>query len=96
MRLSANFVNHVAAIRNRSGMTQEQLARAANVSRQTIVAIEGGNYNPSTELALRLAFLLAVSMNELFELTEESKAELRSRLCKITNQDTKGSSCADN
>lgn len=51
-------------------MTQEELARASDVSRQTIGAIEKGDYNPSTVLALRLSKLLGVSVAELFWLPE--------------------------
>lgn len=53
------------------GMTQEELARTAGVSRQTIVAVERGRYNPSVKLALKLARALLVRVEDLFELTEE-------------------------
>ncbi len=53
------------------GMTQEELARTAGVSRQTIVAVERGRYNPSVKLALKLARALLVRVGDLFELTEE-------------------------
>ena len=49
-------------------MTQEQLADAVNVSRQTIVAMEKGNYEPSLGLALKLANHFKVSVEELFML----------------------------
>jgi len=47
-------------------MTQQQLADAARVSRQTIVAIEKGNYSPSLELAFRLAFIFKTPLEEVF------------------------------
>jgi putative transcriptional regulator len=47
-------------------MTQQQLADAARVSRQTIVAIEKGNYSPSLELAFRLAFIFRTPLEEVF------------------------------
>ena len=47
-------------------MTQQQLAEKAGVSRQTIVAIEGGKYNPSLELAFRIAHAFNVEINEVF------------------------------
>ena len=53
------------------GMTQEELARNVGVSRQTIIAVERGRYNPSVKLALKLARLLLVRVEDLFELTEE-------------------------
>ena len=49
-------------------LTQQQLAEKAGVTRQTIVAIERGNYNPSVELALRLAAALGTTVEALFQL----------------------------
>jgi putative transcriptional regulator len=56
----------------RGEMSQAVLAERAGVSRQTIVAIERGNYNPSVELALRLGRVLAARVEELFELEGET------------------------
>ena len=47
-------------------LTQEELAQAAGVTRQTIFAIEKGNYTPSVLLALRLARILKHSVEEIF------------------------------
>jgi putative transcriptional regulator len=47
-------------------MTQEELARKVGVTRQTINAIEKGKYNPSLELAFKLAKLFDVKIEELF------------------------------
>ena len=47
-------------------MTQQQLAEKAEVSRQTIIAIEGGKYNPSLELAFRIAHAFGVQVGEVF------------------------------
>ncbi len=54
----------------RGEMNQAELAARVGVSRQTIVAIEKGNYNPSVELALRLARELGATVEELFSLEE--------------------------
>ena len=51
-------------------MTQEELATRVGATRQTILAIEKGNYNPSVGLALRLAAALGVNVGELFLLEE--------------------------
>ena len=51
-------------------MTQEELARRVGVTRQTIVAIEKGNYNPSVGLALRIARVFGVSVEEVFRLPD--------------------------
>jgi putative transcriptional regulator len=66
----------VAAARRRRGLTQAQLAQLAGVSRQTVVEIEHGDYNPSVALALRLAVLLETSVHQLFQLPEAEVAAL--------------------
>jgi len=48
-------------------MTQQQLAEKAGVSRQTIIAIEGGKYSPSLELAFRIAYAFSVQIGEVFD-----------------------------
>ena len=62
--------NNLRVERAKLRMTQQELAEKVNVSRQTIVAIEQGKFNPSTVLALRLSQVFAVSVNEIFELEE--------------------------
>ncbi len=47
-------------------MTQEELARKVGVTRQTINAIEKGKYNPSLDLAFKLAELFDMKIEELF------------------------------
>jgi putative transcriptional regulator len=47
-------------------MTQQALAEKAGVSRQTIIAIEGGKYSPSLELAFKIADAFGVGINEVF------------------------------
>ena len=49
-------------------MTQEDLAAAVGVSRQTIIAMEKGNYTPSLTLALQLAQVFKVTVEDLFSL----------------------------
>ncbi len=55
----------------RGELSQQQLADMVSVSRQTIVAIEKGNYSPSVKLALLLAEKLETTVEELFELEDE-------------------------
>ena len=52
-------------------MTQEQLAKGLDVSRQTIIAIEKGKFNPSVKLALKMARLFECSVEDIFNLKEE-------------------------
>ena len=58
--------NKVKALRTAAGMRQEDLARRVAVSRQTIISIETGRYNPSLELAWRLSRELGVRIEDLF------------------------------
>ena len=54
----------------RGELSQQQVADMVSVSRQTIVAIERGDYSPSVKLALRLAHSLDTTVEELFELED--------------------------
>ncbi|MCL2544422.1 MAG: helix-turn-helix transcriptional regulator [Clostridia bacterium] len=56
-------------------MTQLELAEAAGVSRQTIIALEAGKYTPSLELAFRIAGVFGVSIGEVFEQKKEDGEE---------------------
>ncbi|MDZ7264551.1 MAG: helix-turn-helix transcriptional regulator [candidate division KSB1 bacterium] len=51
-------------------MTQQELADRAGVARQTIIAIEKGAFNPSVKLALKLAKIFGVTVEDLFALDE--------------------------
>jgi putative transcriptional regulator len=58
--------NRIKVYRAMRNVTQEQLAKEIGVTRQTVIAIEKGNYNPSLELAFRLARFFEVSIEEVF------------------------------
>lgn len=58
--------NELRMRRAMANLTQEQVADAVGVTRQTIIAIEKGNYAPSVLLALRLASFLGCSVEDLF------------------------------
>ncbi len=66
--MAGTFVgNHIRRLRfERGEMTQEALARHCGVTRQTIIALEGGRYAPSLELAFRIAETLEVPLTEVF------------------------------
>jgi putative transcriptional regulator len=59
--------NRVRELRGAAGMRQEDLADRVGVSRQTIISIETGRYNPSLELAWKLSRSLGVTIEELFD-----------------------------
>ena len=55
---------------NHGEMTQEELARRAGVTRQTIIALEAGKYVPSVELAFKIARAFDVTLEEVFQYEE--------------------------
>jgi len=60
--------NRLKIVREQRGLTQEKLAGVVGVSRQTIIAVEKGNYIPSLLLAMRLARHFNLSVERLFTL----------------------------
>lgn len=82
------MTNAIARLRLRRGWTQQQLAAIVRVSRQTIVAIEKGNYEPSTSLSLKLALAFGVSVEALFALTPEAIATVHTALRDAVPPDT--------
>jgi putative transcriptional regulator len=63
----SNIQNNIRRLRfDNDEMTQQELADKVNVSRQTIVAIEKGNYSPSLELAFRISHIFNKKLEELF------------------------------
>ena len=63
--------NKIRVARAEARMTQQQLADAAGVSRQTINAIESGKFVPSTVLALKIAREFGKPVEDIFQLEEE-------------------------
>ena len=58
--------NIVAKLRKDRRIRQEDLAEALGVTRQTIIALEKGNYRPSVELALKISEFFDICVNEIF------------------------------
>lgn len=69
------MTNSIKVERARMNITQAELAEKVNVSRQTINSIEIGKYVPSTLLALKIAKVFNISVNEIFSLEEEDQAD---------------------
>ncbi|HOS12382.1 MAG TPA: helix-turn-helix transcriptional regulator, partial [Candidatus Pacearchaeota archaeon] len=61
------MINKIKILRAEKGITQEELAEAVNVTRQTIIAIERNKYVPSLELAFRIARYFDKGIEEVFE-----------------------------
>lgn len=72
MRIVHEYIlNKVSEYRTRAGVTQEDLASEVGVSRQTIIALEKGNYTPSVLLALKIALFFKVPVEKLFTVSYE-------------------------
>jgi putative transcriptional regulator len=70
--MAPSINNRVKELRAAQGWTQEQLAAAAGVSRQSINSIERNRYVPSLELALTFARIFHCSTDEIFQLEENA------------------------
>lgn len=66
------FTNKIRRLRfDNNEMTQEELANAIGVTRQTIVALEANKYAPSLALATKLALYFKVRIEDVFQVVEE-------------------------
>ena len=62
--------NNIKQLRKSEGLRQEDMAKILGVSRQTIIAIENDKYNPTLELAMKIARLLRLHVEEIFILED--------------------------
>lgn len=62
------IINLVNDFRLKKNVTQEELANAVGVTRQTIIAIEKGNYTPSVTLALKISQYFGVAIEKIFKI----------------------------
>ena len=69
--MNESIFSKVQAFRNKRHITQEELAEAVGVTRQTIIAIEKGNYTPSVLLALKIAKYFKTSVEKIFSIKNE-------------------------
>ena len=67
--MAEKIENCVYDLRIKAGMTQEELAQKIGVTRQTIIAIEKGNYAPSVLLAIKIAALFNRPVEAVFKIT---------------------------
>ena len=63
--------NKLEALRKERGIRQEDLAQALGVSRQTVISLEKGKYNPSLALAFRLSRYFALPIEAIFDDSDE-------------------------
>lgn len=64
--MSEHIHNHLYKVRTLKKVTQEELAESVGVSRQTVIAIEKGNYTPSVLLAIKIAKYFNSTVEKLF------------------------------
>lgn len=67
--------NQLQEYRTRLGVNQTEMGKLAGVSRQTISLIERGDYSPSVALALKLAKICGVSVEDIFSYEEDEEDE---------------------
>jgi putative transcriptional regulator len=72
-QMQLKIVSRLHVLRAEQRMTQEQLAKEIGVTRATIAAVERGEYNPSLELAFRLARFFKQDINAIFSIQEENR-----------------------
>ena len=63
--------NRLEELRRQRGIRQEDLAQALGVSRQTVISLEKGKYNPSLALAFRLARYFGMPIEAIFDDSDE-------------------------
>lgn len=67
------MINHLEELRKQRGIRQEDLAQALGVSRQTVISLEKGKYNPSLALAFKLARYFGLSIEDIFDDSDEAQ-----------------------
>jgi len=73
----ASIRNKVRDLRATHDMTQQQLADRIELTRQTVIAIEGDKYSPSLETAFRIANVFAVPLEQVFQYEDHRKGNGR-------------------
>ncbi len=63
--------NRIKELRKKNGTTQDELANACNVTRQTIISIESGKYTASLPLAFRISLFFGCTIEDVFIFEEE-------------------------
>jgi len=64
--MNEKVINNVYELRKEKNITQEQFAESVGITRQTVIAIEKGNYSPSVLLALKIAKYFKKRVEEIF------------------------------
>ena len=67
--MSEYISNKVYTLRTQKGFTQEEFAEKVGITRQTVISIEKGNYTPSVHLAIKIASVFKLSVEEIFKIS---------------------------
>lgn len=67
--MTEKIINSVYTLRTSKGLTQEELAEKAGITRQTVISIEKGNYTPSVLLALKISSIFKVPVENIFHIS---------------------------
>lgn len=70
MAKKSNIITNLKSVRESRGMTQQELADRIGMRRETILHLENNRYNPSLEMALKIAQVFDLRVEELFQLKE--------------------------
>lgn len=65
--------NHLEELRKQKKLSQEEFGKLMGVSRQTIISLEKGKYNPSLELAFKIAEFFQLKIEDIFIYKEEKE-----------------------
>ena len=65
------LVTRIKEYREKAGMKQSELAERVGARRETIVHLENGRYNPSLKLAMDIAKIFGVTVEQIFEFTDQ-------------------------
>ena len=65
------LITKIKEYREKAGLKQSELAELVHARRETIVHLENGRYNPSLKLAMEIAKVFHVTVEDLFEFTED-------------------------
>ena len=70
MAKESNIITNLKSVRESRGMTQQELAERIGMRRETILHLENNRYNPSLEMALKIAQVFDLRVEELFQLKD--------------------------
>ena len=70
MAKESNIITNLKSVRESRSMTQQELADRIGMRRETILHLENNRYNPSLEMALKIAQVFDLRVEELFQLKE--------------------------